>query len=217
MANRTLCGSILTRKSGSNFKHPKHPLLPEAYLLRGDSLKARRSYYKALFEYEFVAVSFTGSEAFVRALEREFEIAQLFAAGTKRKLWGMRIVDASNEAEELLIRIQERLPGSRLAEDAGMALGDFYFSRRKMDLAAEMYSLFIQNFPRSRRIAKARKRLIYAYLASFKGAQIRDGLVSVRGDSGHRGAQVGPRPQPHAVHAKQHGRGADRPGTTRSR
>ena len=152
-------------------RYEQHPLLAEAYLIRADAMFARRDYYEALFDYEYVARMFPGSEAFVTALERELEIARLFAGGTKRKLWGMRIVDASAEAEELLIRIQERLPGSRLAEEAGMMLGDYYFSRRKMDLAAEMYAIYVENYPHSEQIDRARKRLIYAHLASFKGPE----------------------------------------------
>ncbi|MHC4415031.1 MAG: outer membrane protein assembly factor BamD [Planctomycetota bacterium] len=152
-------------------RHARHPLLGEAYLVRGDALKAQGRYYQALFDYEFVARGFPASEAFVTALEREFAIARLFAGGTRRKLLGLRIVDASDEAEELLILIQERLPGSRLAEQAGIELADFYFRRRKMDLAVEMYSIFLENHPSSEHVSKARRRLIYAHLATFKGPE----------------------------------------------
>ena len=151
--------------------HEHHPLLPEAYLVRGDALNAQASLYKALFDYELIARAYPGSELFVLALQREYQIAQRFGAGYKRKLWGMRIIDASDEAEELLIRIQERLPGSRLAEQAAMELADFYFRRRQMDLAVDMYSIFIENYPDSQWISKARRRLIYAHLATFKGPE----------------------------------------------
>lgn len=147
------------------------PHLPDAYLIRGDALKAQESYYEALFDYEFVARGFPGSEAFISALQREFEIARIFARGKKRKLWGMRILKADEEAEELLIRVQERLPGSRLAEQAAMELADFYYSRRQMGLAVDMYSIFIENYPDSRWITKARIRLIGAHLATFKGPE----------------------------------------------
>jgi outer membrane protein assembly factor BamD (BamD/ComL family) len=152
-------------------RNPDHPLLPEAYLVRGDALMAQREFYQALFDYEYVARTFAGSEAFVRALEREYEIAVLFAGGLRRKLWGMRVIRAEKEAEELLIRIQERLPGSQLAERAGMTLADYYFAKRDMSLAAEMYEIFIENFPRSDQVRKARKRLIFAHFASFKGPE----------------------------------------------
>jgi outer membrane protein assembly factor BamD (BamD/ComL family) len=150
-------------------RYPRHALLPEAYLIRGDAKAADNDEYEALFDYEYVARMFPGSEAFVRALERELAIAKDYIAGKRRKQWGLRIWDASADGEEILIRVQERLPGSKLAEDAGMTLADYYFDRRQMDLAAEAYDLFIENYPRSALIDKARRRLIYAHLATFKG------------------------------------------------
>lgn len=162
-------------------QHTRHPLLPEAYLIRGDAKMAQRNFYKALFDYEYVARVYPGSEAFVTALEREYEIAEMFAYGMKRKLWGMRIVNASEEAQEILIRIQERIPGSRLAEKAGMELADFYFRRGQMSLAAEAYDLFVENYPRSEHVSKARRRLIYANLASYKGPEFdAAGLIEAR-------------------------------------
>jgi len=151
--------------------HERHALVPEAYLLRGDAKAALGNEYQALFDYEYVARRYPGSDVFVPALEREYEIAKGYAEGRKRKLWGMRIVDATETAEELLIRIQERLGGSRLAEQAGMALADFYFRRGDMTLAVEAYDLFIENYPRSEQIDKAKRRLIYANLALFKGPE----------------------------------------------
>ena len=140
------------------------------FLVRGDALVEMGDEYDALFDYEAIARQYPGSEVFVRALEREYDIALAYANGLRRKLFGtIRIVDASEDAQELLIRIQERLPGSRLAEDAGMTLADFYFERAKMRLAVDAYDLFIQNYPRSNRIQKARERLIQSYMASYRG------------------------------------------------
>jgi outer membrane protein assembly factor BamD len=152
-------------------QHERNPLLAEAYLLRGDALRAQKNYYKALFDYEYVARGFPASEAFVIVVERELEIGTLYATGTKRKMWGMRILDAGEVAEEILIRVQERMPGSQLAERAALELADYYFRRRKMSLAVEMYSIFLENFPNSGEVSKARKRLIYAHLATFKGPE----------------------------------------------
>lgn len=151
--------------------HERNALIPEAYLLRGDARVAQNELYEALFDYEYIARVHTASDVFVRALEREYDIARKFAGGTKRKLWGLPILDASDTAEELLIRIQERLGGSRLAEQAGMTLADFYFNRGDMTLAAEAYELFIENYARSEQIDKAKQRLIASHLALFKGPQ----------------------------------------------
>jgi len=152
-------------------RHRLHPLRPHALLVRGDAKFLRGDEYKALFDYETIATLHPGSDVFVIALERELEIATLYANGKRRRLWGLRILKAGDEAQELLIRIQERLPGSQLAEQAGMELADFYFREREMRLAAEAYALFIENYPRSPRLTRARLRLISAHLASFRGPE----------------------------------------------
>lgn len=163
-------------------RYDPHPLRAEVLLARGDAISAMGDEYKALYDYETIATLYPGSDVFVTALEREYDIAVRYANGRRRKLWGMRILKAYEEAQELLIRIQERLPGSTLAERAGMSLADYYFSQREMRLAADAYDLFIENYPRSPGVSKARLRLIYAYLASFKGPEFDgSGLIEARG------------------------------------
>lgn len=149
--------------------HPNHELRAEAYLLRGDAKAMDGNYYNALFDYEVVARGFPASDAFFTALERELEIARRFASGKNRKWLGMPIVPATGEAEELLIRIQERSPGSKLAERAGKALGDFYYRRGEMLLAAEMYGIFTENYTDSQWAEYAARRRINAHLGRFKG------------------------------------------------
>ncbi len=149
---------------------PLSPLRAEALLVRADSLYALDDEYNALFDYEEICRRYAGSEVFVTALEREFEIAKMYAAGRKRKFFGtFRIVSTYEDAQELLIRIQERLPGSELAERAGLELADFYFNNRELTLAAEAYDLFLENYPKSQHVTKAQLRLIYSYIAAFKG------------------------------------------------
>ncbi len=150
-------------------QHPNHPLIDRAYLLRGDAKMEQRDYYDSLFDYEYLIRSFPSSEHFHAALEREFRIAKLFAAGVKRKLWGMEILDASGEGEELFIRIQERAPGSEIGERASLALANYYYDTAVMHQAATAYDLFLQNYPNSLHREQAMRRQIQASLATFKG------------------------------------------------
>lgn len=150
-------------------RYPNHPLQPEAVLLVADAKVARRNYYKALFDYEKILRLYPGSEQFSIALEREYQIADLFSHGMKRRLWGMRLVPAESEAEEVFIRIQERAPGSDVGEKASLALADHYFRHAEMANAAEAYDLFLLNYPRSLHREPAMLRLIQANLATFKG------------------------------------------------
>lgn len=154
-------------------EHPNHPLIVEAYLRRGDAKVAYGNEYKALFDYEHVIRNYPGTEQFNTALEREFEIAKQYSPpnARKRPFWGMRLIDATQEAEEIYIRIQERVPGSELGEKASMKLGDHFFDGGEMTKAAEAYSLFLINYPRSPVRERAMLRAIQANLATFKGPE----------------------------------------------
>lgn len=157
------------------------PWLPEAYLLRGDAWVGKKDEYKALFDYEYAITRYPGSDVFVRAIEREYEIAVAYVHGLKRKSWGIRYEDASLIGEELLVRVQERLPGSLLAEKAGMELADYYFRQRDMQAASEAYELFMLNYPRSDRTKDALERRIYANISRFRGPKYdASGLIEAR-------------------------------------
>ena len=145
------------------------PWRPDALLTRGDALVARKREYDALFDYEEIVRLYPASDRFTTALERQYEVARRYINGMRRKVFGLRIEPSTRLGEELLIRIQERLPGSALAERAAFTLGEYYFEKRDLALAAEMYEIIIANFPRSERVEEARQRRIYVTLAGFKG------------------------------------------------
>lgn len=164
-------------------RRTSNPLLAEAYLLRGDACSAMGDEYHALYDYERVILEHAGSPAFATAVERELAIATAYVNGTKRKgNLGLRLTDATGTGEELLIRTQERLPGSQLAEQAGIELADYYFYRlRDLRLAAEAYDLFTENYPLSRWRMKAMRQRIYANIGRFKGPKFdASGLVEAR-------------------------------------
>lgn len=150
-------------------QHPEHDLLAEARLVRGDARTAQGHYYDALYDYEYIALSFPGSDQFHTALQREYEIARLFVHGTRRHFLGLRILPAYGDGEELLIRIQERAPGSRLGERASLELANYYYREREMTSAAEAYQLFLENYPESDHAEWARLRLVETNLLRFKG------------------------------------------------
>lgn len=145
------------------------PLLPAAYLARGDAQTASGDEFDALYDYESIIKQFAGSPEYITAVERELEIAVKYTNGLERKFLGIRFVDATDLGEELLIRVQERLPGSRLAERAGIELADHYYRTRDLELASDAYDLFLQNYPNSSYRMKAMQRRIYSALARFKG------------------------------------------------
>lgn len=147
------------------------PWLAQAILLLGDAKSAVGFEYRALFQYEEIINRFASSPEYRTAVERELEIAIDYVRGKKRRIfWGLlRIGSADKLGAELLIRVQERLPRSDLAERAGIELADYYFRARDMEAAAEAYELFMINFPESVHRRRAMLRRILANVARFKG------------------------------------------------
>lgn len=153
-------------------------LLPQAYLIRADAATASGNEYDALYDYELIIKTYPNSPEYVLSVERELEIALRYVNGLYRKFLGVRIVDASDVGEELLVRVQERLPGSRLAERAAIELADHYYRQRDMALAGEAYDLFLKNHPRSAYVMRAMQRRIYANIARFKGPEYDSSILT---------------------------------------
>ncbi|MBL0922743.1 MAG: outer membrane protein assembly factor BamD [Phycisphaerales bacterium] len=161
--------STLTKWIDSNARTGK-PQLAEAHRLRGDALVALGQEYRALYDYEVVALKHAQSDQYPIAIQRELDIGIAYANGKKRKLWGLiRVDDAGEIAQEILVRVQERLPGSVLAEQAAIELADYYFRKREMDLASEAYNLYLINFPAGPNRRHAMERRVYASIAEFNG------------------------------------------------
>lgn len=146
-----------------------HPLLAEALLLRGDAHTAAGDEFQALYDYEELAINHPGTEQFVTANQRELEIGTQYINGLKRRWLGMRVARAENIGEELLVRVQERLPGTALAERAAITLADHYYNQRALVMAADAYEIYATNFPAGPNIDRARQRRIFANIARFKG------------------------------------------------
>ncbi len=150
-------------------EHPDSGLMPEALLVRADALVGMNDYWNALYDYEAIILDWPASEAYLTAVEREYQVAKVFIGGWKRKLLGLAILPTDGEGEELLIRVQERAPGTAIGEQASIDLADYYFAQADMQLASDAYDLFLENYPSSARREWAMLRLIHANLARFKG------------------------------------------------
>lgn len=148
------------------------PEMAEALLRRGDARTALGDEFEALYDYERIARYFAASDQFVLALERELEISTRYLAGLRVKAWfGIRYESGIDVAEELMIRIQERMPGSQLAERAAIELADYYYRIRDLQMAGEAYDIFLRNFPRSEYRQRAELRRIFASIGQFKGPE----------------------------------------------
>ncbi len=146
-----------------------HPLMPQVLLLQGDAEVARGNKYKALYSYEEMLLNYPTSDLYIPVLQREFNIADAFLNGYKRKFLGMRVLGVSEDALELLDRIQDRQRGSAIAEQAGMRIVDYYYSVGKFQEAGDSATDFLKRYPYSQYVRKAEIRRAQASLGSFRG------------------------------------------------
>jgi len=164
-AERALTGWLGENRGVDN------PWTPLALLVRGDAHVADGDEYRALYDYERIARSYPDSPEFVKAAERELDIAIDYLEGKRRKFLGLRIVGAAPDGEELLVRIAERLPGSQLAERAMLELGAYYRRTGRFDLARDVYGVFLEAFPASDFFRVVLLARIEATFAQYNGPQ----------------------------------------------
>jgi outer membrane assembly lipoprotein YfiO len=146
-----------------------HPLMPQVLLLQGDAEVLRGNKYAALFPYEDLLNNFPTSDLFLPTLEREYHLADAFLNGYKRLFLGLRVLDASDDALELLDRIQDRQRGSAIAEQAGLRVADYYYGQGDFARAIDGYTDFLRRYPYSQYVRKAEIRRAEASLGSYRG------------------------------------------------
>jgi outer membrane assembly lipoprotein YfiO len=137
-------------------------LLAEAYYQYGDRIRA-------FYHLDELLDLHPDSKLFYPALEKQYEIADRYLRGYKRRLLGIPMLGAQEEAIDMLFRIQERAPGSPLAERALLRTADYYYDRGQYDLAADAYATYARSYPRSPVLARVKLRQAFASLAQFRG------------------------------------------------
>jgi outer membrane assembly lipoprotein YfiO len=123
----------------------------------------------AFYQYDELIDNLPDSPLYYRSLENQYRIADLLLNGYKTKFIGLRIIGNEDEAVEMLYRIQERSPGSPLAERALWRTADYYYRTSQFQLAADVYSAYIRSYPRSALIPRAMLRRAFSSLAQFRG------------------------------------------------
>lgn len=127
--------------------------------------------------YEEILNSYSGGEAAEKALRRELLVAELLLfKGQKRRIFkGMLRVSATDEALQILDRlIDERAPGSPVAEQALLMQANYHYEKGEFEEAERAYARLSTEFKRSRHERLAMQRSADAALASFAGIEFDD-------------------------------------------
>jgi tetratricopeptide (TPR) repeat protein len=142
------------------------------YLL-GEAFFADKHYWQAVEQFDLVADS-TAGELFFAAIRRSMDVARAFLAGEPRIVWKILRLPARPEGVEILDRVEERVPGTRLSQEALKVKADYFFEDGQMDLAQDEYQRLYRDYPEGRYARAALLRSAVAAEASFNGIRYDD-------------------------------------------
>jgi outer membrane assembly lipoprotein YfiO len=147
------------------------PLRDKALYLVAEALYQSGDRIRSFYYLDELMDEYPSSPLFYRALQKQYDIADAYLEGYKIRFLGIPMFDASGEAVEMLYRIQQRAPGSPLAEQALRRTADWYYSQSDFDLAADAYAAYVRQYPRSPDLPRIRLREAFASLAQFRGVR----------------------------------------------
>jgi outer membrane assembly lipoprotein YfiO len=151
--------------------HKKSPVRDRCILLLADVFYQADDRIKSFYYCDELMDEYPSSPLFGQALQKQFNIADAFLNGYRRVFLWFRFLDASEEGIEMMYRIQERAPGSPLAEKALLHTADYYYNDQDYDLAFDCYTSYVQRYPRSERIPRVKLRAAFSCLAQFRGVK----------------------------------------------
>lgn len=154
-------------------QNPEHPRFLEGQFLLGEAEFDRKDFYAAYENYELVVAAASG-DLYRRALVREMDVARAFMAGEPRIVWKAVRLPAQDDGVEILDRIWERVPGTRLGEEALLLKANYFFDSGQAELAQDEYALLAQEFPNGRYRQLAMLRSAEAAERSFPGVRFND-------------------------------------------
>jgi outer membrane protein assembly factor BamD (BamD/ComL family) len=149
--------------------HKDSPVRDRAVFLIGQSYYQEDDRILAFYYLDEVMDEYPASALFFPALQKQYDIGVDYLNGHKRRFLGLPILPAEDEAVEMLYRVQERSPGSNLAEKALLKTADYYYNSSQFDFAEDAYAAFVREYPRSPDVQRARLRQAFSSLAQFTG------------------------------------------------
>jgi outer membrane assembly lipoprotein YfiO len=149
--------------------NPNSPLRDRGLYLMAEAQYQYGDRMKAFYYLDELLDTYPESTLFYAALNKQYQIADAYLNGYKRRFLGIPFLGAEDEAIEMLFRIQQRSPGSELAEKSLLRTADYYYANSDFDLASDAYASYAKSYPRSPLIARVKLRQAFSNLAQFRG------------------------------------------------
>ena len=157
-------------------RYPNDSRREEIMMLTGQAEMDRGRYDKAYERFNEQMDQYRNGAFYDRAVQRQYEIADAFLKGRKRRAWRIFKVSAVDKGIDILNGIADRVPGTVIAEKALLRVGDYHYDARRIVEAVEAYDHYIKTFPQSprQRMGHAMLRAARARYAQYRGEAFDD-------------------------------------------
>jgi len=151
--------------------YPNDERCEEIMMLAGQAEMDRGRYIDANDRFNEQMDQYRNGDFYDRAIHRQYEIADAFLKGRKRRAMMMFKVSAVDKGIEILNGIADRVPGTVVAEKALLRVADHHYDAKQVVQAVEAYDHYIKTFPQSprKRMGHAMLRAARARYAQYKG------------------------------------------------
>jgi len=170
--------------------NPTSAFRDQALMMMARTLYAGDDLIRAFFYCDELMDTYADSVLYSQAMQLQYDIADEYLKGRKDKFWGMRVLGRKEDAVEMLFRVQQRNPGSPVAEKSLLRTADHYWDEGDFDLAADAYDSFGNSFPRSPLARDVQLQEARSNLAQYNGPKFdatpiinaREQLVQLAGE-----------------------------------
>ncbi len=144
---------------------PTSSAVEDARMGLAESYAALDYYYRAYKEYQQLIEKNPSSKYFETALQRQFEIGNLFLAGQRDKAWGIRWFPARDKAIEIFEQIVKNGPYSKVGPEAQFRIGVAQEMLKDYVSAVRAYEKVTERYPNLPLAETAQFQIGAAYMA----------------------------------------------------
>jgi outer membrane protein assembly factor BamD len=162
-------------------KYPRSSLAPGAQFQVARLLEERGDYLKAADAYRELVEKFPRSPHFEEAIEKQFQIGDMYLQGKKLKLLGLAIFSSLDRSVEIFAAIIRTAPYGKYTARAQFNIGRAREKQGQNDLAIAAYEAVVEKFPNDSLAVDAQYQIGYLWFtAARQGTYDQNAAVQAR-------------------------------------
>ncbi len=155
-------------------KFPVSPLAAGAQFRIAELLEAAGEPSKAFDAYQTLLTRYPDTPEFEKAVSQQVLIANQFLSGAKLSFFGMKLLPATDRAEQMFNSILKNAPFSKNASVAQFNLGLTYEKQGKLKEASAAYQTVLDKYPNSSIADDALYQIGYIYMMVGRSGRSQD-------------------------------------------